>query len=148
MRAHPTHGLLPTRNWERLEVDDLGDPDFNCEWCGTLIRYIHTIKHKDVFKKLKVGSKCVLSLCGEEIYKDALEKEDKLKKRSAKLKTWMKSPKWYYTDSGNLYRKDDRVLIFMKDEGYRLKIKDSFGRKIYPSIEAAKLTAFKFIYQS
>lgn len=112
-----------------------------CEWCGTPLRYAHTITHEK-YRSLIVGVICVKSLTEEHDYLKAKNTEEAYKRRKRRLKQWLKSPKWYVTKNGNLYRKDDQVLIYKFSGLWKCKVMEIEGHKTYKDIETAKLAAF------
>lgn len=135
---------LPQSGWILESVSDTGEYASFCEWCGTQLRYFHKIAHEKIIKKYEVGCCCAERLTGDSVRPRAEEK--KLKAKSKKLTTWVKSPKWKRTDKGNIYRKDDSVLIYKKGSYFQLKIGDIWGKKTFQTEESAKLAAFSYLY--
>jgi hypothetical protein len=51
-------GSLPRKGWRLMDVEDGEEPDYECEACGTNIRYMHVLAHLDVFHEIRVGCIC------------------------------------------------------------------------------------------
>jgi hypothetical protein len=50
---------VPRKGWECIAMDDLGDIDAICQWCGTQeIRYVHTMVHPEFSGIAEVGCVC------------------------------------------------------------------------------------------
>lgn len=99
---------FPRQGWEYVDVTDLGAPIGNCAYCGTVIRYVHTIFHKD-WGTLGVGCECADRLTGTPT---ASENEDRFKRRAKRKERYMNSPKWESHKNG----------VFFKLEGYCIRI--------------------------
>jgi hypothetical protein len=48
---------IPRTDWTYLAEDDLGDRSGSCGMCGTRIRYVVTVIHKE-YGELEVGRQC------------------------------------------------------------------------------------------
>jgi hypothetical protein len=127
----------PGMNWNCVEVLDAqaGDPQgtANCEFCGTLIRWIHVLKHDDYHRAVEAGCCCAARLCNEY---DAAAAERELKNRMDRRLRFVNSAKWKRSKRNpeNIWRKvrtpEDGVLlvtVFLQEGRYLIYVaaKDS-----------------------
>ena|SRR3990167_3047075 len=146
MAIRQIHGLwssdLPRKGWVLQGADDLGELRGSCDWCGTQIRYVHFINHKD--NDLSFGVGCI---CAERLTEDYVNpklREKNFKKQVSCLKSWMKSPRWKVSKKGGIFRRDKSLFIYLRpiEKGFKIRIGNIWGRKIYSSREAAIRAVF------
>lgn len=50
---------LPHRGWHCVDIEDLGEPQVECEMCESqTIRFVHHMEHPDYSQVLEVGCIC------------------------------------------------------------------------------------------
>jgi hypothetical protein len=136
---------LPNRGWVLLSVTDLGDLAGACQRCGTAIRYEHHCEHPMGVEAV-VGCIC----CGDitQDYERAKRAETELKNLAIARSTFIVSPLWHRKINGNLTRiyRERRITVFAWRSGFKVYAGDVCSKRIYPSIDAAKLAAFNFLF--
>ena len=152
------HGaVMPQSGWEYIGSNDLEDLVGECEWCNTPIRFEHSLFHPK-WGYLVVGSQCAdkLTSSGE-----ASEYEDKRRKISARLRRFLKSPRWKNIKSGYFIDLDGfEINIWDNSTYFRIVIKYAIQNKYsgdvkwkkldhsrtqYTTLEEAKISAFRAI---
>jgi hypothetical protein len=146
---------MPHRGWTLVDVEDLGEPEHTCEACGkTEIRYVHEIEHPES-RTLLVGCVCCEHLTDDyvtprrrerELRNAAARRDRALARRRAardQVAADWDGRYWGVSKNGNPWTKAEGLLIaaFPADDGYRLVIGGQFGRRTYPTAEAAQAAA-------
>jgi hypothetical protein len=94
---------VPHRNWECLEVEDLGYAAQKCEMCESeTIRYVHRMKHDECKDHFNVGCICAGHMEGDS--EEAQLRDKKLKSRAQRRDKWL-SLSWKDSKKGNPYLK-------------------------------------------
>jgi hypothetical protein len=155
---------MPHRGWSLVDVEELDEPEHTCEACGkTEIRYVHTIEHED-FRTLQVGCVCAEHLTGDyvnprrretELRNAAKRRDRRIGKRRGirdRIVGGWDDRDWSVSAKGNPWTKADGMLVtvFPHDDGYRLAIGGTFGRRTYPDVESAKdaaLGGFLYVHE-
>jgi len=137
---------LPNRGWQLVDVVDLDDLIGACQRCGTEIRYEHHCCHPMGLEAV-VGCIC----CGDitQDYERARSLERELKNLALRRAKYRVSPRWYHSAGGNLtisYR-GYRITVFACQAGFKAYAGEVCSKKIYPSIDAAKVAAFNFLFK-
>lgn len=140
------HSNLPRKGW--IETDVIDTQNYGlvcCEFCGTKLRYVHEINHPELAQKYNAGCDCAEKLTDD--YVGPKTSEDRLRKRAGKKLRWIKSPKWVLIDY-DWHRTDRKVVIFKTECGsaWKLIIGGRQGKIHYPTLIAAKIAAFDYIY--
>lgn len=106
------HGhIMPTAGWEYIGEDDLGDLIGSCDYCGSSLRYAHSIFHAK-WGYIEVGCLCADKLTNTI---EASEYEEKRRKLATRLRRFLDSPRWRIHDN----------LNFIELDGYKIKIWDN-----------------------
>jgi hypothetical protein len=158
VHAHPTidgaiyrwdrMGSLPRKGWDLEYVEDLGEPDHQCEACGyPEVRYVHHLAHHGVAADLAVGCVCAGHLT--EDYETHAAAERKLRNRTARLRRLLDLKRWKTTRRGNLvirYR-GSRLVLFASHytDGWRINVGDKLGRIDHPDAATAIRAAFRYL---
>lgn len=133
------HGeICPQSGWELVGEDDLGGLYGSCDRCNTEIRYEFFVQHPN-WGAMTVGTICCDDLTGTKIASERRKYDDRLKR-------FMKSSRWSEVDG--CYRIKQRQIVtkvIAAADGYRIQMNAIIGKKIYPSLEAAKTKVFDFI---
>jgi hypothetical protein len=111
------------------------------------IRYAHYMEHANYPDVISVGCVCAEHL--EQDYIRPQQREGRLKSAARRRKTWA-ARKWYVSARGNSYLNTDgfNITVFQRGAGFRLSVSSRetnntyWGRKDFPSEEAAKTAAF------
>jgi hypothetical protein len=142
---------IPHKDWDCIEIEDLGEPSLICEMCETqTIRYVHHMQHLNFSKVLRVGCVCAGNMEGN--LSEAQKRENGMKSRTGKKKRWL-SRKWKISAKGNEYLIADGyvVTIFEKAGELKASIKEKDGdqviwsRRKYTTINEIKLSSFDYI---
>lgn len=140
---------VPKSGWKPESVVDMGRNSVNhCHWCGTRIRYIHTISHEAYPTSTECGCICAEKLTGDPTHRKL---ENELRSRSSKKTNFAKSRKWRIGLSGNLFITKDRVTVKIQEVGdlYKIEVLKGVhripGRKTYGTVKEAKEAAFDAI---
>ena len=142
---------VPHKGWHCIDIEDLGEPEQKCEMCESQdIRYIHYMEHAQYPEVLKVG--CVCAGHMEEDLSGAKRRDDFMKSRSTKRKTWL-SRKWKTSQKGNDFIKVDGyiITIFLRNGSWYALIKsedglyEKFSRRSYKTKEEIKIASFDFM---
>lgn len=133
------HGEIPPGSgWEYVGEEDLGGLYGTCDLCHSELRYVFFVQHPK-WEPMGVGTVCCENLTGTPITSDKRKYENRLKR-------FIKSEQWIAeADSHRITRKKIAIQVFPVEGGYRLKMNDTKGKNIYPSLNAAKTKAFEFI---
>ena len=150
------HGKkIPTCGWEYSGMDDLGDLCGECELCGHEIRYEHSLFHPS-WGYITVGCQCAESLLNNE---RASEEEEICKKRAARFRRFLNSPKWKTIKKGYKYDSLDGFVIliwnnysyftvqinFRYFKGHRAYYDNRRGNLKHRTLDDAKKAAFDCI---
>lgn len=137
---------LPNRGWILNEVVDLGDLASACQRCGTEIRYEHHCSHPMGLSAV-VGCIC----CGDitQDYERAKELEHSLKNLAVAGSRFATSSRWRHKLDGNLTIRYRGYLftMFHYGTGFKPYAADVCSRRVYPTIDAAKLAAFNLLFR-
>lgn len=158
---------LPKKGWVYIDVIDTGEQATNCTWCGTLIRYVHALKHPDTGISTECGCICAEHLM--EDYVGPKQKEKALKGKQARIRNWVKSPKWK-SHSPHLFERPTkdinlriRVTFSTQKNGWQVvvvkrelskdiknffdwkRIEGKVFHKSLPEAKAASLSAYEYI---
>lgn len=137
---------LPNRGWILNEVVDLDDLAGVCQRCDTEIRYEHHCTHPMGLSAV-VGCIC----CGDitQDYERAACLERSLKNLALARTRFITSPRWRHKLNGNLTIRYRGYLftVFHCGTGFKAYAADVCSRRVYPTIDAAKLAAFNFLFR-
>lgn len=142
---------VPHRGWQCVEIEDLGEPEVECEMCESqTIRYVHHMMHADYPHILAVGCVCAGHMEGN--LTAAINREASMKSRAAKRKRWT-SRIWKTSANGNPTIKADgfRITVYKRNNGWGATVAElttgivQHARRNYVSANAAKLAAFDYI---
>jgi len=136
---------IPHKGWQNMGFEDLLQPTHKCDMCGREeIRYVHTMRHKDVERYFMVGQVCAEHM--SEDYITAGQQLTYMKNRA----TWANS-KWnmkyihdheYEEKSTNAYNSRCTAFVFLHNERYHIGL-DNF---IFAATFDTKYEAKKFLY--
>ncbi|MEZ7946965.1 MAG: hypothetical protein QMB84_01740 [Macellibacteroides fermentans] len=145
------HGI-PHKGWTLIDVIDVREDgqeeretDYEtCIMCGNeKIRYVHIVEHPDIAEEFRVGCTCAEKMTNDYVNPEKREKE--LRNRVTRRINWTRK-QLKISRNGNYYLNvDDRHLLIYRDEKtkkYRVKIKDTFEKKAFDTLEKAKIAAF------
>ena len=145
------HGI-PHKGWTLIDVIDVREDgqeeretDYEtCIMCGNeKIRYVHIVEHPDIAEEFRVGCTCAEKMKNDYVNHEKREKE--LRNRVTRRINWTRK-QLKISRNGNYYLNvDDRHLLIYRDEKtkkYRVKIKDTFEKKAFDTLEKAKIAAF------
>lgn len=137
------HGLIPPKTgWECVGWDDLGELIGSCECCATALRYVFLVSHPD-WPAMEVGTNCCDKLVGGAEANALMQQRQR---RSDRLKRFVSSRKWFSFNDTHILHKDRlSVRIDPVSGGYRISFNLIPGRKLFPDVTAAKITAFDLI---
>ena len=143
---------IPHKGWVLVDVYDVREEAQSvantsyeqCMMCNNeRIRFVHVVSHPDYSESLKVGCICAEKMTND--YVNPKRKEKSLRNKAQRRINWLKK-EWSINKSGNLYLrvKGDYVLIFQdkKTKKYKCLINETFGQKLFDTIEQAKVGAF------
>lgn len=143
---------IPHKGWTLVDVIDVredGRPESEtdyetCMMCGNeKIRYVHIVEHPEVDEDFRVGCTCAQNMTDD--YVNPQERERELRNRASRRVNWIKK-KWKTSKNGNLFLNiEDKHLLIYKDKKtnkYKVKIGETFGRKAFDNLRAAKMAAF------
>jgi len=142
---------VPHRGWNCVDIEDLGEPNLECEMCESqMIRYVHHMEHPQFPEVLQVGCVCAGHLEGD--VAAARTREASMKSRSGKRKRWL-TRKWRVSAKGNPWINVDgyRVTVYPRGGGWAttVSVDDNssvqHSRVNYPTVDRAKLAAFDYI---
>jgi hypothetical protein len=142
---------VPHRGWTCIDIEDRGEPRTVCEMCESrAIRYVHFMQHPKFGEVLAVGCVCAGNM--EQDVAAANDREASMQKRSAKRMRWL-TRKWRISARGNPWIRADgyRVTVYPRETAWAATVSsedNSFvqhSRRIYHSIDQAKLAAFDLI---
>lgn len=144
---------VPRKGFVLVDVIDLGRDYSKCEMCGhTPVRYQHHVLHTERNVHLLVGCICAEKLTEDYSDTGPAATEKRLKSESAKkaLKQARRRKEidracWRLSKKGHWWSRIDGKLIVIvpskHGETYRLCVEGEFGRRSYPTQEAAKAAA-------
>jgi hypothetical protein len=133
------HGEIPpSSEWEYVGEEDLGGIYGTCDLCHSELRYVFFVQHPR-WEPMGVGTVCCDTLTGTPIASDKRKYENRLKR-------FINSEQWIAEADGHrITRKKIAIQVFPVDGGYRVKMNNTEGRKVYSSLDAAKTRAFECI---
>jgi hypothetical protein len=150
---------LPESDWNCSGVLDAkaidADGQSACEFCGTIIRWIHVLEHDDHPKSMQAGCCCAVRLCCDY---DAEAAERDVKNRMGRRLRFMNLRRWKQSrvNRENVWRfvrtpdgSRTRVTVFLKDGWYSICFatpKDRFFHHLsYATQAEAMSVAFELI---
>lgn len=146
---------IPHKGWTLVNVIDVredGQPEWeteyeSCMMCGNeKIRYVHVVEHAEISEEFRVGCNCAEKMTNDYINPERRERE--LRNRANRRINWTKKD-WKRSKNGNhfLNIEEHHLLIYRdkKTNKYKVKIGGTFGRKIFESLEKAKIAVFSGI---
>lgn len=138
------HGkIMPQSGWEWYAVQDLEDLVGECELCGTHLRYLHLIGHKN-WHSMEVGIDCCDRLTGT---LEAAEFNDKYVKTNQARKRFVDSTRWKQIGDSlwRIRQNGIEVYIALKNGAYSISMNDISGKVQFQSLVDAKIRAFNTI---
>ena len=142
VRARWVSNGMPQKGWTLVDIEDQGKGNLTpCEWCHTMIRYVHHLEHPRGNLSSSCGCDCCEALTEDYITPSKREKE--VRGRSGRLERWMKSSRWFETKSGSFRRRDKGVLAYKRGDRWLLLIGQEWINEKFASLEAAKRAAFE-----
>ena len=136
---------LPRKGWELNDVIDTENIDNQCDWCGTSIRYLHFLHHKEDNLTTTCGCICAEHLTQDYINPKKKEKELKIfmRKKNKFLESFKIGKNCFYS---KFFGFDKFVMVFQKkDDFFYLKIGNTWGKKSYIVFEQACIAAFYYL---
>ncbi|WP_294346879.1 hypothetical protein [uncultured Sphingobacterium sp.] len=146
---------IPHKGWVLSDVIDVredGQPEWDtdyetCMMCGNeKIRYVHILEHSDVSSEFRVGCRCAEKMTGDYVNPEKRERE--LKNRANRRMSW-KRKIWKRSKNGNYFLTvdDNHLLIYtdIKTNKFKVKIKETFGKKSFDTLKKAKIAVFNGI---
>lgn len=136
---------LPHRDWILKSSIDLEELSGTCDYCGTSIRYEHTI-HQPGYDERAVGVICLGKLTEEMQHRIAKWNEDGLKKTAGRKKRFLARFEHHFvrTMNGNLYSRKFKATVFNKSDSWRFVLDGDFSKQSFPTSSAA-LHALKYV---
>lgn len=138
------HGKLPPSvGWDYVGDHDLGDLDGTCELCGTSIRYVFFVQHKQ-WPSMEVGEICCDNLTSTKLASDRMES---LRRYTERCKRFAGSKRWKVDPAGtwSIRQKGLSLDIVPITGAYRLRMNGVMGKFSYSDVLAAKMKAFEAI---
>lgn len=139
---------VPHKGWICCGVTDLDEPSATCQMCEEKeIRYVHHMEHPEWPERLDVG--CVCAEHMEEGY-DGKAAERELRRRAARRKRFAQP--WRDTRGHWEHRVDGerKFSVLRTRGGFRAYLRHGRqtlgGKKLFPSVESAKLALFDFVW--
>lgn len=146
---------VPHKGWVLIDVIDVREDnqpehetDYeSCMMCGNeRIRYVHVVEHPQYEESLRVGCVCAEKMTND--YLNPRKLEQKLRNRASRKANW-KNKEWKFSIKGNRYIKQDGHLITIfrdkKTNKYKVSIDQTFGKKVFNTLDEAKISAFNGI---
>ncbi len=142
---------VPRKGWMCVEIEDLGDPLFQCEMCESqLIRFVHHMEHPLYPTILAVGCVCAGHMEGN--LAAARSRDAAMQSRASKRNRWA-TRKWKISINGNPTIKSDgyRVTVYPRGGGWAASLSPlgssgvMHGKRNYRTIDEAKYAAFDHI---
>jgi hypothetical protein len=152
---------IPHKGWSCSDVEDMGEPCFECELCGyPEVRFVHVMGHPEYAGELRVGCVCAGHLEGdyaaakdrERGARNAAARRDRLAARHRRAREdWADLSRWRVSEKGNYSRRSPagRVTLFpdrYRPGGWKAVIGDRFGSVSYAGPEDAALGTFARIF--
>jgi hypothetical protein len=136
------HGIIkPKFGWEYIGDEDLEDLIGTCDHCGTSLRYVFYIFHRD-WGTIKVGTLCCDNLTDTQIASNKRETLHRYKDRQARF---LKSKRWKTESKTSKIRQNlFDVEITEENNSFSLTIHNIKGKN-YNSLDEAKEAAFDVI---
>lgn len=127
---------LPTSGWEFQDVADLGEPIGSCDFCGTIIRYEHTLTHI-LGHEVGVGCICADRLTQEVGAGKAREKEFR-KLASKRDRSRSRFPTYFVeNERGNYYAKKLGITIFHRNGEWTYVSNGCFSDRKFCTLDTA-----------
>jgi hypothetical protein len=146
---------IPHKGWTLEDVYDIredgqspDDTDYEtCMMCNNeRIRFVHVVSHREVSENFKVGCVCAEKMTND--YTTPKRLENSLRNKANRRVNWTKK-NWKISQNGNHYLtvEDHHLLIYIdkKTKKYKCKIKDTFGKKSFDTVQQAKVAIFNGI---
>lgn len=143
---------VPHKGWECVDVEDLGEPQVECEMCESqTLRYVHHMQHPNYAEVLQVGCVCAGHMEGD--VNASTAREQTMKSRAAKRVRWP-GRLWKVSRKGNPNIKADgyHITVYPRSGGWAFTLADVLdrnrvfhARRNYLDIRTAKLAAFDSI---
>ena len=143
---------IPHKGWTLISVIDVREDGQseedtyyeNCMMCGKeKIRYVHIVTHSNIDEEFRVGCVCSEHMSNDYINPKRLEQ--KLRNRTNRRNNWIRK-EWKRSPKGNYYINfEEHHLLIYRDKitnKYKVKIGETFGKKIFDTIEKAKVAVF------
>lgn len=137
------HGKVrPKFGWEYCGDEDLEDLIGECQYCGSQIRYVFTIHHKD-WGTLEVGTMCCDNLTDSKVASNLMESNTKYVSRRRRF---LNSARWTMENGIHRVRQCGFAIAISEREPYVfLSIHGLESIKPYLSVSDAKAKAFDVI---
>jgi hypothetical protein len=142
---------VPHRGWQCVDIEDLGEPQVECEMCESqTIRYVHHMEHPVYPDALEVGCICAGHMEGD--VAAARTREASMKSRAGKRKRWL-TRKWRISAKGNPWLRAGgyRITVYERSGGWAATVSAEdnslvqHSRRNYKIQNQAKLAAFDHI---
>ncbi len=137
------HGIIkPKTGWEYIGDEDLGELNGCCENCGTAIRYIFLIHHKN-WGTLEVGTLCCDNLTDSEIASNQMESAKKYESRKNRF---LNSSRWREEyNTFTIKQSSFEVEIINEGFDYYIRIDVMRSKTPYKNLKDAKSKVFDVI---
>jgi hypothetical protein len=139
------HGkIMPQSGWDLIGYDDLGDAVGNCELCGTNLRYIYAITHRD-WGSMAVGTDCCDKLTGSAI---ASEHHHEHIRTIDMRKRFVNSKRWRMMADGTRCIRQKGIDVKVHDQGgyFTVQMNDARGKAKFDTFLDAKIRTFDLIH--
>jgi hypothetical protein len=149
------HTDIPQKGWTLVDVEDIREdgqteddtPYEECMMCGNnKIRYVHIVSHPEIDQDFRVGCNCAERMTND--YVNPQKREKELRIKNNRRINWIKK-QWKVSKNGNrfLNYEEHFLLIFQdkKNQKYKVKIDETYGRKSFDNFTQAKIAAFNGI---
>jgi hypothetical protein len=146
---------VPHKGWSLVDVIDIREegqsewdtPYETCMMCGNeKIRYVHVVYNREIREEFRVGCVCAERMTND--YVNPRQREKKLRNKTNRRNNWVKK-NWRITRNGNfsLSFEGHPLLIFQdrKTLKYKVKIGETWGHKLFDTLEQAKIATFNGI---
>lgn len=143
-RGKWSHPGVPHAGWVCTYVEDLEEVAAVCGMCESAeIRFVHYMRHADYPDELGVG--CVCAEHMEQDYVTPKAREQRLRSRARRRKTWVQRP-WRVSAKGNAYLNTEgfNLTVFQQGMEWGFLVKNSsnnktvFSRRKYQTEDGAK----------
>jgi hypothetical protein len=138
------HGkIMPKSGWELIGCDDLGEVAENCELCGTDIRYVYAVIHRN-WGSMAIGADCCDRLTSTT---EASQHHQRHLKTVDKRKRFINSKRWKTLPNGTvcIRQKGIEVLIQRVEDRHVVQMDDAIGKATFDTPLDAKIKVFDLI---